>query len=328
MSNNARSRILVVIAIVAAGIGFFKWRAAPTARDETGRAGPKTGDAREVRRKAEERPAGGSRARPAAADPALNDVRSPLARRYLSFLVAKGGRLAEESHGGSIVNGAFAQAWMLTSRMELTAEQQDRLAGFLLEEDWLRWDSMPAAKADDWAGENLNAGQREILRDFLAEQKEGAAIMEEFKREIRLLEHGDRPEQEVFAAEMAALKNLFSPEGDAADARPAAPPTDAPAPEDHAGYVRAEQALRFYNLLADRIPLTVEQHQSVYAALRSGAEAPINPYPYQTLDPERAEAAVSADTAWLGALLTKAQYENYLRHFLAEIEMIRFQNRP
>jgi hypothetical protein len=30
-------------------------------------------------------------------------------------------------------------------------------------------------------------------------------------------------------------------------------------------------------------------------------------------------------TDWLGKVLTKEQYETYLRHYLAEIEMIRFQ---
>jgi hypothetical protein len=38
-----------------------------------------------------------------------------------------------------------------------------------------------------------------------------------------------------------------------------------------------------------------------------------------------AEAPVRGDTAWTGDMLAKNLYETYVRHFLAEIEMIRFQ---
>lgn len=211
--------------------------------------------------------------------------------------------------------------------MELTAEQQDRLAEFLLEEDWLRWNSMPPARIEDWARQNLSADQQATLKDFLAEQKEGAATMEELKRTIQRLEHGDRSEAEILASEMTALKRFLSPDGGSPDSKPPVlTEMDAETQTKHAAYVETEQAFRFYNLLADRIPLTVEQHQTVYAALREGQRAPINPYDYQTLPLDRAEAVVRADTAWFGTLLTNGQYETYVRHFLAEIEMIRFQN--
>ena len=52
---------------------------------------------------------------------------------------------------------------------------------------------------------------------------------------------------------------------------------------------------------------------------------PVNPYDYQSRSEEKIEADVKSATAWMGELLTKEQYETYLRHFLAEIEMIRFQ---
>jgi hypothetical protein len=62
----------------------------------------------------------------------------------------------------------------------------------------------------------------------------------------------------------------------------------------------------------------------VLAALRSGKKAPVIFQDYQMLDPDRAEAAARADTAWLGNLVTETQYETYIRHFLAQVEMSRF----
>lgn len=90
--------------------------------------------------------------------------------------------------------------------------------------------------------------------------------------------------------------------------------------------IKDEQSARFYNLLADRIPLTEEQQFAVYDALHQGASAPINAYDYQSRPPERVENNVRAATDWMKTILTEHQYETYVRHFLAQIEMIRFQN--
>jgi hypothetical protein len=328
MKSKARKITWALVALFLAGIGCIQWRVNRPARDAAHQTGPEAGVAREDRWKSNERAAMSSRPRPAAAPdhPALKGVKSPIARRYLAFLVAKDGRLADESYAPSIVNNAFAQAWIVTSRMELTAEQQDRLAEFLLEHDWLRWDSVAPAKLEGWASQNLSADQQATLKDFLAEQKEGAASMEELKQTIRRLEHGNRSEAAILAAEMAALKAFLAPDDGSDSKPPVLTEMDAETQTKHAAYVQTEQAFRYYNLLADRIPLTAEQHQTVYAALREGQPAPINPYAYQTLATDRAEAVVRKDTAWLGNLLTNAQYETYVRHFLAEIEMIRFQN--
>lgn len=150
--------------------------------------------------------------------------------------------------------------------------------------------------------------------------------MAKLKQTIQRLEHGDKSEAEILASEMATLKAFFSKDGTLESKPPVLTEMDAAKQKEHAAYVETEQAFRFYNLLADRMPLTPEQHEAVYAALREGKQAPINPYDYQSLPPDRAEAKVRANTAWLGGLLTKAQHETYVGHFLAEIDMIRFQN--
>jgi hypothetical protein len=306
----------------------MRWRNHPSADHVAHRFGLQPAGSGEEIGKPEERPSKTSLRNTAApvVDAALIGVHSPIARRYLACMVARDGRLAKESYSGSIVNAAFTQAWILTSRMNLTEAQQDRLAEFLLREDWLRWDSMDPRSIEDWARQNLSADQQATLKEFLAEQKEGAAIMAELRQSIQRLEHGDRSESEIFAAEMAALKAVF-PTDDASQhpGPPAAAEMDAATRKQFAESVQTEQAFRYYNLLADRIPLTPEQHQAVYASLREGQQAPINPYAYQTLASDRAEAAVRRDTEWLGAILTNVQYETYVAHFLAEIEMIRFQ---
>ena len=319
---------MVIIVFVAVGIACMRWRTDPSSRHKAHKSAPHIAGTTKDHGKPKERLTKASLRDAAASqdDPALAGVGSPIARRYLAYRVAKGGRLARESHGASIVSSAFAQAWILTSRTDLTAEQQDRLAEFLLAEDWVRWDSMDPKKIDEWARQNLSEEQQAILKRFLAEQKEGAALMEELKRSIRRLEHGDKSDAEILASEMATMKAFFSKDGASESKPPVLTERDDAKQKEHAAYVQTEQAFRFYNLLADRIPLTPEQHEAVYAALREGKQAPVNPYAYQKLPPDRAETAVRADTAWLSVLLDGAQYETYVGHYLAEIEMIHFEN--
>jgi hypothetical protein len=323
-----KKSVLPVIALAVILIGCLLWLGYPSAAEKGNPPG--SGAARangqpqapgEVRTKVAQR-------HPAASpdDPALKGVSWPIARRYLAYQVAKNGRLAKESHTGSIVHSAFVQAWVLTSRMNLTEAQQDQLAEFLLSEDWLRWDTMDSGKIRDWAEQILTAEQQAVLKDFLAEQKQGAAEMEKLKRTIRRIEHGKKSEAEILGAEMATLKAFFSEDAASGSKPPVMTDMDEESREKHAAYVKTEQAFRFYNVLADRTPMTPEQHEAVYAALRQGSRAPVNPYDYQSLPPDRAETKVRADTAWLGELITGPQYETYVSHFLAEIEIIRFQN--
>lgn len=328
MRTRINRQALVFLAICAIGIGCTR---SPVEEAKGNGALPpevEAGDARNEQRKPEIREERQDRPSPALGHdlPALKAIKSPLARRYLSFLVAKDGRLASESHGGSMVKNAFAQSWVLTSRMQLTAEQQDSMAEFLLKEDWSKWATMDPEKIEEWAKQNLSAEQQITLKDFLAEQKEGAVEMEKLRQKIRRLEHGNRNDEEILAAEMATLKAYFSPDGAPADpGPPPVAPMDAGTRKKFDEHVQTEQAFRYYNLLADRIPLTEEQHPAVYAALRRGERAPINPYDYQSLTTERAEAVVNEDMGWLADVLTGEQYETYIQHFLAEIEMIRFE---
>lgn len=57
------------------------------------------------------------------------------------------------------------------------------------------------------------------------------------------------------------------------------------------------------------------------------ATPPTNPYDHQSRPAHKLEADVRSSTEWMGKMLTEAQYESYLGHYLAENEMIRFQNR-
>ena len=328
MKNMFDRQVLVFLAICAIGMGCSRVQVEEAKGSGSRPPRSEVGDDRKERREPEIRDEREERPSPGLGQdsPALKAIKSPLARRYLSFLVAEDGRLASESHGGSMVKNAFAQSWALTSRMDLTPEQQDSLAEFLLREDWSKWATMDPKKIEEWAKQNLSAEQQITLKDFLAEQKEGAAEMEKLRQKIQRLEHGNRSDEEILAAEMATLKAYFSPDGAPAD--PGPPPVemmDADTREKFDEHVDTEQAFRFYNLLAARIPLTEAQHPAVFAALRRGERAPINPYDYQALATERAEAVVRKDTRWLGEILTGDQYETYVRHFLAEIEMIRFE---
>lgn len=72
--------------------------------------------------------------RPSAGDP-LRDVRSPLARRYLRFLLP-GGRFEGESYTESIVNNAFKQVWGVTARRSVPAWKIGSAKGVNLISSW------------------------------------------------------------------------------------------------------------------------------------------------------------------------------------------------
>jgi hypothetical protein len=221
-----------------------------------------------------------------------------MARRYLSLFMAEDGRLVNDPQGPGLLNNAFEEAWLLTSRMDLTQEQQDRLAEFLLEVDWFSWVSWLAIdpeRIDGWARQNLSAEQQAALKDLLAERKDGIAAMNELWAAVEQ-KHGDLSDEKIKKMPAEVQKELDE-------------------------FLRVQQAYRSFSLLADRMPMSAQQQQTVLDALRSGNKAPVVFQNYQMLDPDRAEAAVRADTAWLGDLITEAQYETYIRHFLAQVEM-------
>ena len=240
-------------------------------------------------------------------NPALDDVKSPIARRYLAHLMAKDGRFVNDRNGLWSVNNAFEQAWMLTSRMDLTEEKQDRLAEFLLEVDsftWMLWEKIDPERTNGWVKSNLTEEQQTTFRNLLAEQKDGFAGMTELMGTIarKTGEPNDEKTKQLSAKEQKELRQSM---------------------------VTQAHVYQNYNLLADRIPLTAEQQEKVLDALRSGEKAPVLPQDYEMLDLEHAEAAVRSDTAWLGKLIPEARYETYVEHFLAQIEIRRFhQERP
>lgn len=321
---------LILIALFSLGIWYFGSRRGGPSVSKTAQSELRHSDANETRgpstkvKMREPRPE-----QPSAADP-LRSVRSPLARRYLRFQLP-GGRLDGESSAGSIVINAFSQAWGITARLELSDEQQDRLAEFLMQEDWLAWVDMKPELIEKWAKEHLSGEQQAALQAFIEESKDGRLALIEMRQEepsaaakaegqkiVELLatdtEGIDPGELEKKRAELKALLKVGM-RGEGGEKQ-----------DGIAAFVKKEQDARFYNLLADRIPLTEGQDFAVYSALREGAEAPINPYAYQSLPPERVEPDVRAATVWMSAILTENQYETYVRHFLAQIEMIRFQN--
>jgi hypothetical protein len=215
--------------------------------------------------------------------------------------MAEDGRFVNEPQGPGLVNNAFEEAWMLTSRMDLTEEQQDRLAEFLLEVDWFSWVSWLALdpeRIDGWAKHNLSVERQATLKDLLAERKDGIAAMNELWATMEQ-KHGDLGDEGTKQRPAEVQKELDE-------------------------FLQVQQAYRDFNLLADRIPMTAQQQETVHEALRSGKKAPVIFHDYQMLDADRAEAAVRADTAWLGNLVTETQYETYIRHFLAQVEMSRF----
>jgi hypothetical protein len=305
----------------------------------------KPGHAPDVRTKSDrsnERPAanGPRRIRGAVPDQ-LAKVRSSLARRYLFFMLP-GGRLNGESYDGSIVNSAFKQAWGVTARIDLSEEQQDRLAEFLLQEDWLKLTTMDPDQVKKWAKDHLSKEQTDALLAFIEEARQGEQNLSELRMEMKKQEYGVGTPGEAFAAEMKQSKRIAEllamntdnlSEQEVAKMRdelkqlmrPANPGKDNANANPAAGARTDEQATQFFHLLADRIPMTEEQQMAVYHALKNGATTPTNPYDYQSRSLDRIEADVRASMEWMGKVLTKEQYETYLRHYLAEIEMIRFQ---
>ena len=274
-------------------------RAAGTEVRDTSKPGsvPENGGARSI----------GPEQKPGRENPDLGDVKSPIARRYLAYLLAQDGRFVKDRNGLWLVNNAFEQAWMLTSRMDLGEEQQDRLAEFLLEVDsfsWMLWEKIDPERTNAWVKNNLSAEQQATFWDLLAEQKDGFAGMTAYL--------------------VASEKICGNPNDEKAKQL-------SPEAQKELGKSVVNQALVYqdYNILADRIPMTAEQQEKVLDALRAGAKPPVAAEDYEMLDPERAEAAVRADTRWLGDMIPEARYEAYLRHLLAQIEMRRFhQNRP
>jgi hypothetical protein len=269
-------------------------------------------------------------------------VQSPLAWRYLCFLLP-GSRLDGDSYAESIVNNAFNQAWGITARLDLSEEQQDRLAEFLLQKEWRSWTEMDPALIQEWALAHLSKEQQAALQAYIEESKEGQLALMQMRQNDKMKEYGVRNPEEAFAAEMAEaqkIAELLAADTEGHDAQKLDQKRSelkgllstrgrGEADEARSGIsasMKDEQDARLYNLLADRIPLTEEQHAAVSDALRQGAKAPVNPYDYQSAPPERIEPDVRAATGWMKTTLTEQQYETYVRHFLAQIEMIRFQN--
>ena len=280
------------------------------------------------------------RSRNAAKDPLAN-VRSPLAKRYLRFMLP-GGRLNGESYDQSIVNNAFQQAWGVAARMELTEAQQDSLAEFLLQEEWLKLTTMDPKQVEMWAKEHLTDEQRASLLAFIEESKQGQRDLSDLRIELNKKEHGVETAEEAFTAEMrdgTRIAELLARNTDnlseeevekmraelkAMMTKPTALNDDANAAKFEETY-KGENAAQFFHLLADRIPMTNEQHLAIYDALQKGSTPPTNAYDYQLRPADQVEAEVRSSTNWMREKLTHEQYETYLRHYLAEIEMVRFQ---
>jgi len=337
--SNCRWFILIILLIAGAWYAFSRQKA---------RSGPQAGDrhqamdapAKANRTREETGETTARRSRDAGKDP-LAGVRSPLAKRYLRFMLP-GGRLEGNSHGRSIVNNAFMQAWGVAARMELTEAQQDSLAEFLLQEEWLKLTTMDPKRVEKWAKEHLTDEQRATLLAFIEESKQGQRDLSDLRMELNKKEHGVGTPEEVFNAEirdsarLAELlarntDNLSEEEVEKMRAELKGLMKQANAGEDDAdagnfaGLRKDEHASQFFHLLADRIPMTEAQQLAVYDALRKGASPPTNPYDHQSRPADKIEAGVRSSTAWMGKVLTEEQYETYLRHYLAEIEMIRFQ---
>jgi hypothetical protein len=257
-------------------------------------------------------------------DDGLKSVQSPLARRYLRFLLPAGGRLAKESSGISIVHAAFGQAWGVSARLNLSPAQQDSLAQLLLREDWLSWEKMDPKDVRTWAETNLSPDQQAGLEAYLRERKQGNAMLDGLKQAEYELEHGDLSGEAALAAEAAVLMRLLASTGTVPGTTGfAGVGMTADKRQKHAALARIDAAARPYKLLADRIPLTEKQRVAVFDALRSGAKPPNNPYDYLSAGPDRVARKVRDDTRWLEGILTDGQYATYVAHFLAEIEVIK-----
>lgn len=307
MNSRKKWQVMFLAALIGLAVWNMLRRGDEAAWDRTQEAGAKPGETSKTPSVSEDPDMGNKRPEGNAAkvNPALDGVRSPLAQRYLSHLMAKDGRFVNDRNGLWLVNNAFEQGWMLTSRMDLTEEQQDRLAEFLLEVDsfsWMLWEKIDPERTNGWVKNNLTEEQQATFEVLLAEQKDGFAGMTEF---------------------MGAVQKKY---GDPNDAKTK---QLSPKEQKELGKSVVNRALVYqdYNLLADRIPLTVDQQEQVLAALLSGKKPPVNAQDYEMLEPERAEVEVRADTAWLVDPIPEDRYETYLRHFLAQVEMRRFHQK-
>lgn len=331
-------RWLILLALLIAGA----WYALSQQNALSGsQAGDKhqAPDARSNTNRTNEEPtANAPRRKPNAATDPLAGVRSPIAKRYLHFMLP-GGRSDGEAHDQSIVNNAFKQAWGVVARMELTEAQQDRLAEFLLEKDWSKWSTMDPKRVELWSKDHLSKEQTDALLAFIEESKQGDRNLSDLRMELNEKEHGVGTAEEAFTAEMrdsARIAELLAKDTDklsAAEVAKMRAELEGIMKKSNAGKVDAasrgdEQAAQFFHLLADRIPMTEEQQLAIYSALRNGTEPPINPYDYQSRPADQIEAKVRSTTDWMSKVLTQEHCETYIRHYLAEIEMIQFQISP
>lgn len=293
-------------------------------------------DARSNTSRTNERPtANAPRRKPDTATDRLASVQSPIAKRYLRFMLP-GARSDGEAHDQSVVNNAFKQAWGVVARMDLTEAQQDRLAEFLLEKDWSKWSTMDTKRFEQWAKDHLSNEQTDALLAFIEDSKQGDRNLSDLRMELNKKEHGVGTAEEAFTAEMrdsARIAELLAKEPDnLSEAEVAKMRAEregimkkSNAGKDDAESRGDERAAQFFHLLADRIPMTEDQELAMYGALRNGAVPPINPYDYQSRPADQIEAKLRSTTDWMSKILTQEQYETYLQHYLAEIEMIQFQ---
>jgi hypothetical protein len=141
------------------------------------------------------------------AEDALAGVKSALARRYLRFMLP-GWRLDGQSHDQSIVNNAFTQAWGVTARIDLSEEQQDRLAEFLLEKDWTKLTQVDPNVVEQWAREHLTDKQRVALLEFIEESKQGELALSKMRLEAKMREYGAKTPEEASYAEMLQARRI------------------------------------------------------------------------------------------------------------------------
>lgn len=170
------------------------------------------------------------------------------------------------------------------------------------------------ARVENWAQEHLSETQRTELLALIEESSQGQMEVADMWTELRTKKRRAVTGDEAFNAETPVQKIAESPlaflgAGDYS--------FEESSPGEHAP--------RFFHELADRIPMTEQQQLAIYDALQKGATPPIDAYEYQTRPADQIEAEVRSNTDWMSKVLTTEQYETYLRHYLAQIEIIRFQ---
>lgn len=145
--------------------------------------------------------------RPPAAAAPVQGVQSPLARRYCAFLLP-GSRPDGESYADSIVNNAFNQAWGVTARLDLSEQQQDRLAEFLLQKEWRGWTEMDPELIQEWAFRHLSKEQQAALQAYIEESREGQLALMQMREKDKMKEYGVQNPEAVVAAEMAEAQKI------------------------------------------------------------------------------------------------------------------------